>query len=209
MPRTRSRQKTQEKFLQAVLDLIAERGFSSLGINAIAKKAGADKVLIYRYFGDFAGLMLQVAESRQWLPTATEILNLLPAQDRDGPTVLRTISRGLVHQIQTNKTSLQLMFWRKAEKNPLTEHFTREWHNLWRELPTHLAEGLGYNQRIAWEQACELTALMVEAELADEAIAPDSIDAIAADLVLGEIFNGSEPVVKAQVFDDVLPTNLL
>ena len=61
MSPTRSRPKTEEKFQNAVLKLIADEGCGSLGINSVAQVAGADKVLIYRYFGDFKGLLQRVA----------------------------------------------------------------------------------------------------------------------------------------------------
>ncbi|GAB3331133.1 TetR/AcrR family transcriptional regulator [Larkinella ripae] len=45
------------RILQAVGEVIAERGTNRIGINAVAEKAGVNKVLIYRYFGGWEGLM--------------------------------------------------------------------------------------------------------------------------------------------------------
>ena len=208
MPRTRSRTKTKEKFLQAVLDLIAEKGCGALGVNAAAQQAGADKVLIYRYFTNLDGLLQEVAEQREWLPSVSQIISSISGQSQDSQSALRQIAELLVHHIQTDPTTLQLVHWRKAMKNPLTEHFSDAWHGLWRELPKHLAKGLDYDQRTAWEQACALTALVIEAQLTDEAIGPHVIGAIAADLVLGELPRG-EATISVSAIEDVLPTNLL
>lgn len=43
--------------LQAAAEIIAQKGLDGAGINAIADRAGANKVLIYRYFGSWNGLI--------------------------------------------------------------------------------------------------------------------------------------------------------
>lgn len=53
----KDRKQTEDRLLSAVDDLVREKGFSSLGINSIARQAGVSKVLIYRYFNDFDGLL--------------------------------------------------------------------------------------------------------------------------------------------------------
>ncbi|MFN0113120.1 MAG: TetR/AcrR family transcriptional regulator [Paracoccaceae bacterium] len=52
----RNREDTRQRILNAALDLLAKGGFGALGINAVAREAGADKQLIYRYFGGMDGL---------------------------------------------------------------------------------------------------------------------------------------------------------
>ena len=51
---TRSRLKTEQRLIDAVGALLLEQGYPAVGINAIARQAGCDKVLIYRYFGGYA-----------------------------------------------------------------------------------------------------------------------------------------------------------
>jgi AcrR family transcriptional regulator len=55
---TRSRLQTEQRILDAVGRLLLEQGYPAVGINAIARQAGCDKVLIYRYFGGFDELLL-------------------------------------------------------------------------------------------------------------------------------------------------------
>lgn len=63
----RDREKTEQKILNAVGKIVQEKDFDSLGINAIAEEAGVAKVLIYRYFGDFEGLLREWAlRSHYW-----------------------------------------------------------------------------------------------------------------------------------------------
>jgi AcrR family transcriptional regulator len=59
----RDREETKTKILQAVGQVLATSGFQGLGINAIARVAGVDKVLIYRYFKDVPTLLKTFAQS--------------------------------------------------------------------------------------------------------------------------------------------------
>ena len=106
MPRTRSRANTEEKFLNAVLELVAHDGCCALGVNAVAHKAGADKVLIYRYFGNLQGLLLRVAESRQWLPSLDELLHSLKLEaDLPASEVIHPLARLLTHHIHADRAT--------------------------------------------------------------------------------------------------------
>lgn len=52
----RDRVRTEERILAAVGAILAEAGGSRrIGVNAVAARAGVDKVLIYRYFGGLEG----------------------------------------------------------------------------------------------------------------------------------------------------------
>ena len=53
----RDRQATSARILKAATELLAEAGFQNFGINSVARRAGCDKQLIYRYFGGMDGLM--------------------------------------------------------------------------------------------------------------------------------------------------------
>ncbi len=53
----RNRQMTMERILRAMGEVMAERGTEKAGINAVADRAGVNKVLIYRYFGGWNGLL--------------------------------------------------------------------------------------------------------------------------------------------------------
>lgn len=66
--RQRDRHQTEQRLLKAASELIARDGFQALGVNALAKEAGVDKVLIYRYFGGLEGLMEQLGNQLElWL----------------------------------------------------------------------------------------------------------------------------------------------
>lgn len=53
----KDRAATAARILAAGKAVLAEDGFRHFGINAVARRAGCDKQLIYRYFGGIGGLM--------------------------------------------------------------------------------------------------------------------------------------------------------
>lgn len=53
----RNRSATERNILVAAKALLAEQGFQGFGINAVARRAGCDKQLIYRYYGGLDGLI--------------------------------------------------------------------------------------------------------------------------------------------------------
>jgi AcrR family transcriptional regulator len=76
--RTRDRAATQERILAAVGQVLARDGFGAVGINAIAREAGIDKVLIYRYFGGLAELLRSWGASGRFWPGIGELLGEQP-----------------------------------------------------------------------------------------------------------------------------------
>jgi AcrR family transcriptional regulator len=54
---TRNSDDTRQRLLDAALQELREQGFVGFGINAIARRAGCDKKLIYRYFNGLDGLI--------------------------------------------------------------------------------------------------------------------------------------------------------
>ncbi|SEI39477.1 transcriptional regulator, TetR family [Dyadobacter koreensis] len=55
--KTRNKQRTQARILEATGEIIEQFGIHAVGINEVARVSGHNKVLIYRYFGDLDGLL--------------------------------------------------------------------------------------------------------------------------------------------------------
>ena len=55
--RIKNRAQTEAAIFSAARELLADEGFQGFGINAIARRAGCDKQLIYRYYGGLDGLL--------------------------------------------------------------------------------------------------------------------------------------------------------
>ncbi|WP_269522175.1 TetR/AcrR family transcriptional regulator [Coraliomargarita parva] len=203
MARKRSRPNTESEFRNAVVDLIGQRGFDGLGINLIAQKAGSDKVLIYRYFGDYEGLLQSVAESRTWLPSRDSILQALHGIS-EGPELLRRLALFIVREIRKEAVACKLFCWRHAVDNPMTRTLNRSWHELIQTITHLFADGQDYDSRKRWEQACQVAALWVEAEVCGRSMDTALLEAAGAGLNTEIIPAGVEPSGN-----DSLPTNLL
>jgi AcrR family transcriptional regulator len=210
MPRTRSRAKTEEKFQYAVLELVAEEGCGALGVNAVAHRAGADKVLIYRYFENLNGLLHTVAESQQWLPSLDELCHALNLQTRlPAAVALHQLSEIVTLHIRANQTTHQILRWRKALTNPLTNHFSSQWKSLWQGLATRLSTDLDYEDRETWKLLTTLTALTIESTLCDEPVNTACLSLIAQDLTTGQMIESTDGDTRYPEDQDQLPTNLL
>jgi AcrR family transcriptional regulator len=122
--RERNREATEAKLLEAVGGLIAEEGFGVIGINAIARRANVDKVLIYRYFGGLPGLLSTYAEKGDFWWHVDELL-VEPLPGRDDPdglsSCLSTIFARHAAFLRAHPVTLEVIAWELAQRNELTE----------------------------------------------------------------------------------------
>lgn len=76
--RPRDRTETTARILAAVGNVLARDGFGAVGVNAIAREAGVDKVLIYRYFGGLPELLAAWGRSGLFWPRVEDLLAQRP-----------------------------------------------------------------------------------------------------------------------------------
>jgi AcrR family transcriptional regulator len=115
----RNKEGTKLRILQAVGKLVAESGFSSLGINAIAREAGVDKVLIYRYFTDLPTLLRTFGQERNYLastsaPPGFDKIESLP----------ELLSHALIFfqkELRDRPITQEIILWDLLEDNELTQ----------------------------------------------------------------------------------------
>lgn len=74
--RPRDRAATEERLLNAVGEVLARDGFQAIGVGSVAREAGVDKVLIYRYFGGLPGLLQAWGSSGRFWPRVADLLAL-------------------------------------------------------------------------------------------------------------------------------------
>ncbi len=67
----RNRSKTTQRIVEALEEVIAERGLEGVGVNRVAEKANVSKVLIYRYFGGMEGLLEYYVKMGKLFPIFT------------------------------------------------------------------------------------------------------------------------------------------
>lgn len=118
----RDRSATEERILGAVGEVLAREGFGGIGVNAIAKQAGVDKVLIYRYFGGLPELLRAWGESGRFWPRVKDLLGddprallALPAAER-----YARFFEHFIDELRKRPLTLEILAAEVHERNELT-----------------------------------------------------------------------------------------
>jgi AcrR family transcriptional regulator len=118
----RDRDRTRRKILHALGALLARDGFRNTGVNAVAREAGVDKVLLYRYFGGLDGLFEAFARGFQFFPSAGDVL---PGSDTpartDPPALGKHFLLGVGRALRHSPTAREILRWELSERNAVTD----------------------------------------------------------------------------------------
>jgi AcrR family transcriptional regulator len=115
-------QQTRKKIITAVGKLLSRSGFRNLGINAVAREAGIDKVLIYRYFGGMRDLLRAYAEEGDFWPTAEELLAGFGGQlPRNNAELAAKLLIEFGRALRRRPITQEIMRWELLERNELTD----------------------------------------------------------------------------------------
>ena len=118
----RDKQETKERILAALGRLLAEKGFLTVGINAVASEAGVNKVLIYRYFGGLPELLEAFGTSGEFWPTLEEIaggdLEALKAEPPAERVAIAVCN--FAHALRRRPITQEILAWETVERNELT-----------------------------------------------------------------------------------------
>ena len=119
----RNRAATEARIRDAVGRVIARDGFAALGVGSVAKEAGVDKVLIYRYFGGLPELLRSFGEQSDVWPSVEEFaggdLDQLRAMDE--ASRLSQILKSYGRRLRDRPLTLEILAWELIEQNELTE----------------------------------------------------------------------------------------
>jgi len=123
----KDRTKTEKKIKKAVEDIVKDKGFSALGVNAVANKAGVAKMLIYRYFDSFENLLEKWAmENSYWITEASEIFsseknNLKTLGDSRNNTAeqVKQLFRKHIQVLRTDPVKREMSRWMLAEDSKI------------------------------------------------------------------------------------------
>ncbi len=126
--RKRDKEKTRQLLIDAVGAIVREQGIEGVGINAVAREAGVDKVLIYRYFGDLDGLLSAFVTQQDYyarldargveMPTSIDKNSILHTA--------REVLRGQLAAVRGSRELQELLRWELATRNPVTEDIARQ-----------------------------------------------------------------------------------
>jgi AcrR family transcriptional regulator len=124
---TRSRLQTKQRIIDAMGSILLEQGYPAVGVNAIARRAGCDKVLIYRYFGGFDELLQSFAETTTLWWEVDEIIIETAAQCAEIalPDFLQSLLNRYVEALESRPLALEIMAWEMSEQNNLTDALGR------------------------------------------------------------------------------------
>ena len=118
----RDREATRTRLIEAVGSLLAREGFKGVGVNAVAREAGVDKVLIYRYFGGLPQLITAFGREGNFWPSIKELAggdveaySRLPLSEQ-----LSQLSRNFMNAIRTRPITQEILAWEMIERNELT-----------------------------------------------------------------------------------------
>ena len=117
---TRDRSGTERAIIEAAKTVLVEQGFSAFGVNAIARAAGCDKQLIYRYFGGLDGLIAVLGQE-----ISEEFGELLsppdPAQCATYADFIEHMVLQLLAAFRRSDLLLRIAAWEIADPSPVTK----------------------------------------------------------------------------------------
>lgn len=122
--RERNKEQTQQRLIDATIELLKNNGFASLGINAIAEQAKVNKALIYRYFDGLPGLMRAAADELDL--TKTKLIDFsLPKNEGkiDLKAYFYEIAQGIHENLHNDSLAQKLMIQELSEENEMTRTF--------------------------------------------------------------------------------------
>ena len=121
-PKNRDREATRTRLIEAVGTLLAREGFTRLGVNAVAREAGVDKVLIYRYFGGLPELIVAFGRDGNFWPSIKELaggdvvaFGQLPLAEQ-----LSRLGKNFMAAIRNRPLTQEILAWEMIERNELT-----------------------------------------------------------------------------------------
>lgn len=114
------REQTEQKIMQALEEQIRETGMSGLGVNAIAKRAGVSKELIYRYFDGLPGLLLAWMSAQDYWTGHAGTLQADESSTRTPADLILTMLRAQIGALGNNEVLREVRRWELIERNDIT-----------------------------------------------------------------------------------------
>ena len=109
--RQRDSAATKQRIAEAAVRLLSEKGFTGLGINAIAAAAGVDKQMIYYHFGGFEALIRHIGSQLDvWLGEV-----LPPLQGESYAKAVYRLMMAYNKSVRHNTMVQRLLAWELVE----------------------------------------------------------------------------------------------
>lgn len=159
-PRARNREETRAAILDAAQELLAEEGFSGFGVNALARRSGFDKQLIYRYFGGLDGLVDALGDALAgWVAARLEpVLEIDP-----GPgygDLVEAVIIAYLDALRADSLMQKLVAWELSDPSPQVRRLSDQRARAMGELVARLR---GHREPVPGLDAPALNAILIAA----------------------------------------------
>ncbi len=117
----RDKERTKGKILKAVGEVIEKYGTEKVGVNLIARTAGVNKVLIYRYFESVDKLMEQYVKSGLYTSTSADsyLEEIDKVEIEQAPEVLTKVMLTFLNDLRERKATRDLLRWEIGTGKPM------------------------------------------------------------------------------------------
>lgn len=122
---TRDREATERRILDAARAVLAATGSEGFGINAVARQAGCDKQLIYRYFGGLGGLIDAIGtDIASWWADRLRPLDALGRPDSYAELMQR-LGLSVLQALRDDALMRQIVLWELTSPSDQVQRLAR------------------------------------------------------------------------------------
>lgn len=115
---------TERKIVKALSDQLATQGFRGIGVNAVARRAGVSKELIYRYFGGIEPLLKTMMKDQDYWPSGHNLKRMI--EDETPEDRVRNLILKQIATLRGNDTLREIRSWELVDNNDLTSELAIE-----------------------------------------------------------------------------------
>lgn len=137
--RENSKERSKQRFLGAVGQILKEKGFAGLKVNNIAATAGLDKKLIYNYFGGINELLDEYLRNQDFWNKIKDEID--PEKIKDGGREFSELSLlGQFDYVSENKEFQKVILWRMSEARDALAKLTSDQEQIGEALFTKITD---------------------------------------------------------------------
>jgi len=121
----RSRAATESRLVDAAGAVLIRVGFQGFGVNAVAREAGCDKQLIYRYFGGLDGLATALCAREGEALSAALDAHAPASPASDYASLIGDLVLAYLETLTANRAAQNLVLWELSAPSPALSGFAR------------------------------------------------------------------------------------
>jgi AcrR family transcriptional regulator len=126
----KDKEQTKRRLIAAVGEILKSDGYHSLGVNRVARQAGVNKKLIYRYFGSLNYLIeTYIIENDYWMVFTNRMQDMIKQESfSDMQEMIAGILQNQFKFFLSEPEMQRLILWELSSKEPLLKsiHQARE-----------------------------------------------------------------------------------